>query len=98
MLGNPLFYAAVDELLSVVDRFGELMAAARVRHELVGGMAVFLHVRAVSEENARLTNDVDGAIRRSDLERIKRLAPITVSSSAMLPDEKPKAQSVSSCR
>ena len=75
MLGNTLFYAEVDELLSVVDRLGDLMADAGVPYELVGGMAVFLHVRAVSEENARLTNDVDVAIRRSDLELIKRLAP-----------------------
>ncbi|MCX6602442.1 MAG: hypothetical protein NTV52_02480 [Acidobacteria bacterium] len=72
MLGNTLFYAEADELLNIVDRLAALMADAGVPHELVGGMAVFLHVRAVSEENARLT------------------------SSSTLPNEKPKAQSISS--
>ena len=76
MLANTLFYAEVDQLLSVVDRLGRLMQDAGIPYQLVGGMAVFLHVRAVSEENARLTNDVDVAIRRTDLGRLKQLAPL----------------------
>ena len=75
MLVNTLFYEAVDELINVVNRLAELMAAARVPYELVGGMAVFFHVRSISEENARLTNDVDVAIRRADLDALKELAP-----------------------
>lgn len=75
VLANTLFYAEVDELLSIVDRLGLLMEEARIPYELVGGMAVFLHVRAVSEENARLTNDVDVAIRRADLDTLKECAP-----------------------
>lgn len=75
VLVNTLFYEAVDALLNVVDRLAALMRDADVPYELVGGMAVFLHVRAISEENARLTNDVHVAIRRADLERIKLFAP-----------------------
>jgi hypothetical protein len=72
---NTIFYAEVDELLTVVDRLAKLMEEANIPYELVGGMAVFLHVREVSEENARLTNDVDVAIRRADLDTLKRYAP-----------------------
>ena len=75
MLGNTLFYSEVDQLLSVVDRLDELMREAGVPYELIGGMAVFLHVRSVSEENMRLTNDVDVAIRRADLNRLREYAP-----------------------
>lgn len=65
----------MEELFSVIDRLSVLMAEAGVPYEIVGGMAVFLHVRAVSEENARATNDVDVAIRRADIEAIKACAP-----------------------
>lgn len=75
MLANTLFYAEVDQLLNVVDRLRGLMDEAGIPYELVGGMAVFLHVRSVSEENARLTNDVDVAIRRADLDTLKQFAP-----------------------
>ena len=74
MLANTLFYEEVEELLSVVDRLGELMEEARIPYQLIGGMAVFLHVRSVSEENTRLTNDVDVAIRRADLDKLKQCA------------------------
>jgi len=74
MLANTLFYSEVDQLLSVVDRLGQLMDEAGIPYELIGGMAVFLHVRAVSEENTRLTNDVDVAIRRADFDKLKQCA------------------------
>ena len=75
MLANTIFYAEVDELLNIVDRLGRLMDAVGIPYELVGGMAVFFRVRSVREENARLTNDVDVAIRRSDLEKLRAIAP-----------------------
>ena len=75
MLANTLFYDEVEVLLSVVDRLGQLMDEAGIPYQLIGGMAVFLHVRSVSEENARLTNDVDVAIRRADLDTLRKCAP-----------------------
>ncbi len=74
MLVNTLFYEAVDALLDVVDRLSALMRDTSIPYELIGGMAVFIHMQQVSEENARLTNDVDVSIRRSDLDRLKDAA------------------------
>ncbi|MEO6759084.1 MAG: hypothetical protein ABIO24_06480 [Saprospiraceae bacterium] len=64
----------MDELLSIVDRLAIRMEEAGGPYQLVGGMAMFLRVREISEENARLTNDVDVSIRRADLNTIRPLA------------------------
>ena len=62
----------IEELLEVVGRLTKALDAAAISYRLVGGMAVFLHVYTRSPLGARSTRDVDIAVRRSDLEEIKR--------------------------
>lgn len=75
MLVNTIFYERVDELFATLDRATKVLEAAETPYEVVGGLAVFLQVREVDEENARLTNDVDILINRKDLPRIAAVAP-----------------------
>lgn len=70
MLVNTIFYERVDELLATLDRATKVLESAGTPYEVVGGLAVFLQVREVDEENARLTNDIDILINREDLPRI----------------------------
>jgi hypothetical protein len=49
---------------------------AGIPYQVIGGVAVYLHVDARDPLAARLTRDVDSAVRRQDLERIAiALAP-----------------------
>jgi hypothetical protein len=60
----------VEQLYDVLRRFRQAAAAAGVEYRLVGGMAAFFHVSDRDPIRARLTRDVDVAIRREDLPRI----------------------------
>ena len=70
MMVNTFFEGKVDQLVDLAKRFAAALTAAGIAYRLVGGFAVYLHVDRVSPENARLTRDIDEAIRRSDLEAI----------------------------
>lgn len=70
MMVNTFFEGKVDQLVDLAKRFAAALTAAGIDYRLVGGFAVYLHVDRVSPENARLTRDIDVAIRRSDLEAI----------------------------
>ena len=48
--------------------------AERVPHELIGGLAVLVHVEEADPEHSTLTRDVDLMIRRADLERVTKIA------------------------
>lgn len=61
----------VQRLFSVVEHLALALAAAGIEYRLVGGFAVYLHVNARDETAARLTRDIDVAVRRADLERIR---------------------------
>ncbi|MGH9468976.1 MAG: hypothetical protein ACRD1N_01375 [Terriglobia bacterium] len=71
---NTLFEERLFQLASVVHRITEPLASEGVPHELVGGMAVLVHVEAADPPQTTLTRDVDLMIRRSDLERVKEIA------------------------
>jgi len=49
---------------------------AGVPHELIGGLAVLIHVEEADPEHSTLTRDVDLMIRRSDLERVVDIATL----------------------
>ena len=70
MMVNTFFEGKVDQLADLAKRFAAALTAAGIDYRLVGGFAVYLHVDRVSPENARLTRDIDVAIRRADLEAI----------------------------
>ena len=60
----------VDKLYAVAIRIGKALEAAGLQYKIVGGFAVFIHVKAVEPVAARVTRDVDIAVRRSDLQTI----------------------------
>ena len=62
----------VEQLFEVMRRFTTALSQAGIEYRLIGGMATFLHVNERSPIAARLTNDIDAAIRRPDLEAIIR--------------------------
>jgi len=62
----------VEQLFEVLKRFTTALSQAGIEYRLIGGMATFLHVNARSPIAARLTNDIDAAIRRPDLEAVIR--------------------------
>ena len=71
MLVNTIFEDALDQLLDVAKRFLEAIEAAGIPCRVVGGLAVFLHVEEIDPLAARLTRDVDVAVYRLDLDRIR---------------------------
>jgi hypothetical protein len=59
----------VDKLYDVATRIGRALDAAGLEYKIVG-FATFIHVKAVEPLAARVTRDIDIAVRRSDLEAI----------------------------
>jgi hypothetical protein len=74
MLSAALYDIRVDQLFERMRRFHAALSSAGIPYRIVGGMAIFIHVARVEEMNARLTNDVDAAIKRSDLPRVVAIA------------------------
>jgi hypothetical protein len=68
---NTLFETKVERLFDVAKRFGNGMEEGRLDYRIVGGLAVFMHIDAIDPLKARLTRNVDVAIRRSDLAKIR---------------------------
>ena len=68
---NTLFEERLFSLVGVLHRVAESLSAADIPYEVVGGLAVLIHVEEASPENTTLTRDVDLMIRRADLERVK---------------------------
>lgn len=76
MLANTFFESKVDQILDVAKRFASALDQAGLPYRIVGGLAVFVHVDRRDPLKARLTRDVDVAIKRSDLEAMRKaLAP-----------------------
>jgi hypothetical protein len=67
--------AHIDQLIDIVERLKKAFGDAGVGYRIVGGFAVFLYVRDRDPLAARTTRDVDVAIRRYDLEKIRAAAP-----------------------
>ena len=73
-----MYYTAVNQLIDLAVRSTALLAMAGIPHQIIGGFAVFLHVRAVSEDDARLTAGVDIAVSESEIAKARRLDGIDV--------------------
>lgn len=70
----PSFDKHVEELHALARRASSALASAGIRHRIVGGLAVFIHVENRDPIAARLTRDVDMAGPRSELARIAEAA------------------------
>lgn len=67
--------AHIEQLIDVADRLKKAFEAAGVEYRIVGGLAVFLYVKDRDALAARTTRDVDVAVHREDLEKIRIAAP-----------------------
>lgn len=70
MMVNTIFEEAVDRLYELLDQVAKALENAGIPYQVVGGMAVFLHVQRAESDAGRLTRDVDLLVRREDLDRI----------------------------
>lgn len=63
----------VEQLFDVLRRFHNALTKAAIPYRVVGGLGVFLQISARDPLAARLTQDVDVAVDRNDLERIAQV-------------------------
>src|SRR5271168_47556 len=68
---NTLFEERLFDLVGVLHKITDALVAERIPHEVIGGLAVLIHVEEANPEYTSLTRDVDLMVNRSDLERIK---------------------------
>lgn len=71
---NVLFEERVFELIGTLQKLSTPLEDAGVPHELVGGLAVFLHVENADSTHSSLTRDIDLMIERADLGRVISIA------------------------
>ena len=71
---NTLFEERLFELTGVLHKITSALMAEQIPYEMIGGLAVLIHVEEANPEHATLTRDVDLMVRREDLERIKTAA------------------------
>ncbi len=71
---NLVFEQSLFDLAGILHKITGPLMAEHVQHELIGGLAVLVHVEAADPEHTTLTRDVDLMIRRSDLERASEIA------------------------
>lgn len=70
---NFVFEQRLFELVEVLHRITDTLAAADVPHEVIGGLAVLIHVEETDPSQSMLTRDVDIMINRSDLKRVTQI-------------------------
>src|SRR5205814_2974647 len=71
---NLVFEERLFNLVGILDKITEPLVAANIPHEVIGGLAVLIHVEEADPTHSVLTRDVDLLIRRSDLERVIAVA------------------------
>jgi hypothetical protein len=71
---NTMFEQRLFDLVGVLHKIALALSEEGVPYELIGGLAVLVHVEEANPELTALTRDVDLMIRREDLERIKEAA------------------------
>jgi hypothetical protein len=71
---NTVFEARLFDVVDILHKITDALASEDIPHELIGGLAVLIHVEETNPEHSTLTRDVDLMVRRADLERIKDVA------------------------
>lgn len=60
----------VEQLFDVLQRVTQALSRAGIEYRLIGGLATFIHIQPLNALAARLTQDIDIAIDRRDLQAI----------------------------
>ena len=71
---NTLFEERLFDLVGILHRSSYALASEDIPYELIGGLAVLIHVEEANPEHSTLTRDIDLMVRRADLERIREAA------------------------
>jgi hypothetical protein len=71
---NTVFEKRLFDLVGVLQRVATALESEEIPYEVVGGLAVLIHVEEADPEHATLTRGVDLMVRRDDLARIKNAA------------------------
>jgi hypothetical protein len=71
---NTLFEERLFDLVGVLHKIAHVLSEAGIPYQLIGGLAVLVHVEEANPELTALTRDVDLMIRREDLERTREAA------------------------
>ena len=71
---NTLFEERLFDLVGILHKITDTLISEGIPHEVVGGLAVLIHVEEANPELTSLTRDIDLMVLRSDLERIKMAA------------------------
>jgi hypothetical protein len=71
---NTSFEERLFNLVGILHKITDALIAENIPYEVIGGLAVLIHVEEANPEHTTLTRDVDLIVRRSDLERIKLTA------------------------
>jgi hypothetical protein len=66
---NLVFEERLFKLVGILQRVAGPFAAANIPYEIVGGLAVLIHVEEADPTHSVLTRDVDILLDRSDLQR-----------------------------
>jgi hypothetical protein len=72
MLGLTTYDRYVEKLFDRLTRFTAALSSAGIEYRIIGGMAVLLRVSERDSMAGRLTNDIDVAVNRQDVEAIAR--------------------------
>ena len=71
---NTLFEERLFDLAGLLHKIADILTAESIPYEVVGGLAVLIHVEEANPEHSTLTRDVDIMVQRSDLDQIKQAA------------------------
>ncbi len=71
---NLVFERRLFDLVEILHMITDPLTAGNIPHELVGGLAVLVHVEEADPTQSMLTRDVDLMIQRSDLEQVIEIA------------------------
>lgn len=71
---NVVFEERLFGLAGILQKIAEPLAAAGIPYEVVGGLAVLIHVEEADPAHSMLTRDIDILIRRADLDRVVAVA------------------------
>ncbi|HEV2382587.1 MAG TPA: hypothetical protein VG206_22700 [Terriglobia bacterium] len=71
---NLLFEERLFSLVGILQKIAGPLAAANIPYEVIGGLAVLIHVEEADAVHSILTRDVDILISRPDLDRVIAVA------------------------
>jgi hypothetical protein len=71
---NLVFEERLFNLVGILQKIADPLEEANIPYEVVGGLAVLIHVEEADPTHSVLTRDVDILISRSDLERVIAVA------------------------